>query len=321
MLHLVLALHKNGQLNSSTFEAITAASQLGGSVAVAVLSDSPDSIAAEITKRFSGVVVTVADPSLASCNEEIYAQVLAELIAARNVNTVTAPATLYGKSVMSRLAAVLKSPMISDLTALRMNGDAVIGSRPGFGGGVIAELQAKVGSRPVCLTIRPKIFAMSTGSGGSVESFAPSAAAFNSKAKVTEVRVESSGTVTLADADRVVSAGRGIKGPESVPMVESLAKSVGAAFGASRAVVDAGWVPYANQVGQTGRTVNPKLYIAVGVSGAIQHLVGMQSSQTIVAINKDKDAPIFKVATYGIVGDLFEIVPALTKKFETELAR
>ncbi len=320
MSHLVLALHKNGQLNSTTLEAITAATQMGGSVIVAVLSDNPDPIAAEIAKRYSGVVVTVSNPALAACNEEIYTQVLTELIAAKQVKTVTAPATLYGKAVMSRLAAVLKSPMISDITSVRMDGDSVIGSRPGFGGGVISEVKAKTGGGPVCLTIRPKIFTPSSGSGASTETFAPSAAAFNAKSKVNEVRVESSGRVTLADADRVVSAGRGIKGPENVPMVESLAKSVGAAFGASRAVVDAGWVPYASQVGQTGRTVNPKLYIAVGVSGAIQHLVGMQSSQTIVAINKDKDAPIFKVATYGIVGDLFEIVPALTKKFEAELA-
>ncbi len=141
-----------------------------------------------------------------------------------------------------------------------------------------------------------------------------------SRAVTKEVRVESSGTLTLAEADRIVSAGRGIRGPENVDLIKGLAESLNAAFGSTRAVVDAGWVPYAHQVGQTGRTVNPKLYVAVGISGAIQHLVGMQSSQTIVAINKDKDAPIFKVASYGIVGDLFEIVPALTKKFKAELA-
>jgi len=143
---------------------------------------------------------------------------------------------------------------------------------------------------------------------------------FSSRAEVKEIKVESGGKVSLSDADVIVSAGRGIRGPENVPIIKELADAMGAAFGASRAVVDAGWVPYSHQVGQTGRTVNPKLYVAVGISGAIQHLVGMQTSRTIVAINKDKDAPIFNVANYGIVGDLFEIVPALTEKFKQELS-
>ncbi|MBU0983137.1 MAG: electron transfer flavoprotein subunit alpha/FixB family protein [candidate division Zixibacteria bacterium] len=184
---------------------------------------------------------------------------------------------------------------------------------------MIARVSKKASDAPYFVTVRPKIFPESTDGAGSVTAETVSDACFQSRQTVTEVKVESTGSQNLAEADVVVSAGRGIRGPENAALIQELANSLGAAFGTSRAVVDAGWAEYSTQVGQTGRTVNPKLYIAVGISGAIQHLVGMMSSQHIVAINKDKDAPIFNIANYGIVGDLFEIVPALTKKFKAEL--
>ncbi|MBN4076224.1 electron transfer flavoprotein subunit alpha/FixB family protein [Gemmatimonas aurantiaca] len=180
----------------------------------------------------------------------------------------------------------------------------------------MCELTSNNTSAPFFVTLRPKAFEpASSGSGEvSVESLPESC--FAASLKVTESNKSGGTTVKLEEADAVVSFGRGLQGPENIPLAQALADSLGGALGASRAVVDAGWIPYKHQVGQTGKTVSPRLYITVGISGAIQHLVGMQTSKTIVAINKDKDAPIFNVASYGIVGDALEIVPALTARFQ-----
>jgi electron transfer flavoprotein alpha subunit len=316
---LLVALQKESKLIPSSFELISAARKLGGEITTVVMAEKADDLASEMASRGGGKVLAVSHESLAKFNDEIYAKVVAELIGKYSPDLILGPAMSYGKALFSRLAAMAGGQMTSDVTSLEMDGDKLVATRPCYGGSVIARVAGKNGG-PYFITVRPKIYSESTEGEGEAAAESVSDNCFESGATVKEVKSESSGTQNLAEADVIVSAGRGIKGPENVDLIKELADSLHAAFGASRAIVDAGWVEYTHQVGQTGRTVNPKLYIAVGISGAIQHLVGMRSSQYIVAVNKDKDAPIFNVANYGIVADLFDIVPALTKKFKAELA-
>ena len=316
---LLVALHKESKIISASYELITAAQQLGGTLFTAILAENAQPLAADMAARGGGKVLAVSQAALARFNEEVYAKVLAELIRKHQPALVLGPANSYGKALFGRLAAMVSGVMTSDVTGLALKNGKVMVTRPCYGGSVIAGVVSKDSSGPYFVTVRPKIFAESTQGAGDVVNETVAESCYVSGAAVKEVKSEATGTRNLAEADVIVSAGRGIKGPENVALVKELADALKAAFGASRAIVDAGWVEYSQQVGQTGRTVNPKLYVAVGISGAIQHLVGMRSARHIVAINKDKDAPIFNVANYGIVGDLFEIVPALTRKFKAEL--
>jgi electron transfer flavoprotein alpha subunit len=263
-------------------------------------------------------VLAVSHPSLKHYNDEIYVNALSELIAKYTPDLVIGPATFYGKALFGRLAAKVGGPMASDVSNISSDDGQVVATRSHYGGSVISKIAAN-SEATFFVTLRPKIYPESKDGSGEVVAESVQATSGQPRTAVKEVKVESSGAINLTEADIIVSAGRGMKGPEHLPLVKELADSLGAAFGASRAIVDAGWIPYSHQVGQTGKTVNPKLYVAVGISGAIQHLVGMRTSGTIVAVNKDKDAPIFNVANYGVVGDAFEIVPALTKKFKAEL--
>jgi len=315
---LTIALQKNGALSGSAFELIEAAKSLGGELFTVVLAESADSLAGELAQRGGGKVLAVSNPAAKDFNDEVYAKVIAELIGKYSPDVVLGPASFYGSGLVSRLAAKLSGVMASDATGLSLDGDNLVVTRPGYGGSVISEV-VKTGDGVFFVTLRGKSFNESKEGAGEVVAESVDASCFESGTAVKEVASGSGGAVTLNEADVIVAAGRGIKGAENLPVVEELAAALGGAVGASRAIVDAGWAPYALQVGQTGKTVNPKLYFAVGISGAIQHLVGMRSSNTIVAINKDKDAPIFNVANYGIVGDAFEIIPALTKKFKAEL--
>lgn len=315
---LVVALHKSGKVNSATYELVEAARKIHGNPKVAVLSDQ-EQLAKEVAGRCSASVLSVVNAELKHFNDEIYVKVLLSLISKHKPSLVLVPATLYGKALVSRLAAQSGGGQASDVTRLTLDGERVTVIRPSHGGNIVTTVTSN--TVPFFVSVRPKVYPEAAPGAGEVNAEPVDVSCFASRSSVREVRAEAGNTLTLAEADRIVSAGRGIRGPENVGVVKDLADALGAAFGSSRAVVDAGWLPYAHQVGQTGRTVNPKLYVAVGISGAIQHLVGMQSAQTIVAINKDKDAPIFKVATYGIVGDLFEIVPALTAKFRAELSK
>ncbi len=317
---LTVALQKDGKLASASFEAIEAARSLGGEIYTAVLAAETGPLAEQLTRRGGGKVLAISHPALGFYNDEIYTRVLTELIGKYQPELVLGPATFYGKALFSRLAACNGGCMASDATGLTLDNNKLVVTRPSYGGSVITSLTADNG-QPFFVTLRPKIYPEAAEGTGEIVNEVVAPSCFQTATTVRETKVESGGTLNLAEADVIVSAGRGIKGPENVKLVQDLANALGAAFGASRAIVDAGWTQYSFQVGQTGKTVNPKLYVAVGISGAIQHLVGMQTSKTIVAINKDKDAPIFNIANYGIVGDLFEVVPALTKKFQAELQK
>ncbi|HWR82490.1 MAG TPA: electron transfer flavoprotein subunit alpha/FixB family protein [Candidatus Deferrimicrobium sp.] len=315
---LVVALQKDGKLVSSTYELITAARSLTEDLFTVISAEKAELPAAELAARGGGKVLAVSHPNLRYYNDEIYANVLSSVISKCEPTLVLGPATFYGKALFGRLAARHGGPMASDVTHLSNEDGGITVTRPHYGGSVISRVRP-ASKAPFFVTLRPKIYPESRQGQGEVVVENVDAAAATSRMTVKEMKVESAGSVSLTEADVIVSAGRGLKGPEHLPMVRELADALSAAFGASRAIVDAGWIAYSHQVGQTGKTVNPKLYVAVGISGAIQHLVGMRSAGAIVAINRDKDAPIFNVCTYGIIGDAFEIVPALTRKFRAEL--
>jgi electron transfer flavoprotein alpha subunit len=224
-------------------------------------------------------------------------------------------ATALGKDLAPRVAVRLQAGLASDCTALRVDGGSIIATRPMYAGKTLAEV--RVTTPLQVFTLRPNVFNAGASSGAAAPVAAQTMTFTDAdvSTRVTGVQM-GSGKLDVAEADIVVSGGRGLKAPENFKMIEELAASLHGAVGASRAVVDAGWRPHSEQVGQTGKTVSPSLYVAVAVSGAIQHLAGMSSSKYIVAINKDKDAPIFQVADYGIVGDAFEVVPALTAEIK-----
>jgi electron transfer flavoprotein alpha subunit len=312
---LIVAEQKGGKVSNVSYELISVAKKIGGEIMTACLAESADGIAGELAAHGGGKVLAVSNPALKYFDDEVYGRVITSLIKKYQPQLVIGPATIYGKALFGRLAAMNDGAMVSDVTALKAEGESFAATRPTYGGNIIADIAGAAG-RPMFATVRPKIFDESKDGDGEVAAETAEASLFESKTNVKEVVVESGQSVNLAEADIIVSAGRGVRGPENIELIQKLANALGAALGASRAIVDAGWIAYSHQVGQTGKTVNPKLYFAIGISGAIQHLVGMQTSKTIVAVNRDKDAPIFNIASYGIVGDLFEIVPALTAKFE-----
>lgn len=323
----IFAQTKNNEISNVTYELLNAGRKLAdgrsSKLTALVFGSGIEDQAAELFKYGADEVKYVDNGDFANFIDDAYTNALAHLIGDGKPEVVIGSATFYGKALFARLAAKLQTGLAADCNGLALKDDGtVVATKPAFGGNVWLSVVFPE-KRPQIVTLRPKVIAEAEkddSRSGSVEKPAVPAELFESKMKVTGSSGGEGGEVSLTEADVIVSGGRGLKGPEHFDMIKELANALGGAMGASRAVVDAGWVEYKHQVGQTGKTVNPKLYIACGISGAIQHLVGMQSSGTIVAINRDKDAPIFKVSTYGIVGDAFEIVPALTKKFKEELS-
>jgi electron transfer flavoprotein alpha subunit len=252
---------------------------------------------------------------------EVWAGAVAELAAKEAPRAIFGPVTSRQREFVARLAARLGVGLAADCVAFAMEGDKLVASRPIYAGKLLSKVAWAKG--PWVATLRPNVFRPAEAQPGKTAAVErPSLSAPAAIMKFVERREDvSTGLPELTEAETVISGGRGMKGPENYVILEDLARVVGAAVGASRAAVDAGWRPHRFQIGQTGRTISPKLYLGFGVSGAIQHLAGMRTSKVIVAVNKDPEAPIFKIADYGIVADLFEVVPALTAEFKKLLEK
>lgn len=317
---LVLAEMRGGALRKVAFEAITAARAAadaagGGAVHALVFGASGIGPAAEALGRFGAdVVLAVEHPALANGNPEVMSATAAARLKENPYRLALFSGSAQGRDLAPRVAAALGVALASDVTSFQVTGDSITARHPVYTGKAVAAL--KLEGTPAVVSLRPgAVSPAEAPRSARVESIAPAIDPGSAKVTVTGLEARGAAKLDLAEAPVIVSGGRGLKAAENFKLVEDLAAAFGnAAVGATRAVTDDGWRDPADQIGQTGRVVSPTLYVAVGISGAIQHLAGMRASKIIVAINRDKDAPIFKVADYGIVGDLFEVVPRLTEE-------
>ncbi|MFA5116689.1 MAG: electron transfer flavoprotein subunit alpha/FixB family protein, partial [Candidatus Omnitrophota bacterium] len=325
----VFAEQKQGKVQSVVFELLGKARELakllGTDVSAVLLGHNMDAEAAELIWRGADNVYLVDDRQLFNFQDDVYTNILVHLVEKHKPEIVLCGATTIGRSLISRVAVRINAGLTADCTGLDIDPQKkiLLQTRPAFGGNIMATIITP-NHRPQMATVRHKVMkesAIDKHRKGKIIKEDFKAEDLVSRTRLVDIVEEIESLVNLAEADIIVSGGRGMGGPENFKILEKLAQVLGGAVGASRAAVDSGWMPYSHQVGQTGKTVCPKIYIACGISGQIQHLVGMQSSKIIIAINKDPDAPIFKVATYGIVGDLFQVVPALTQKFHEALKK
>jgi electron transfer flavoprotein alpha subunit len=324
----IVAEHLHGQLRRGTHELLgegrRLADKLGVELSAVLLGDQVQPLASDLIAHGADRVYLAQDPVLAHCRTGPYTDVLAGMVNRHKPEIVLISATPQGRDLAPRVAARLSAGLTADCTGLDIDEKdrLLVQTRPAFGGNLMATIVCRE-ARPQMATVRPgvmKALDPDPSRTGEVVEIPVHLDERSVLAKIVEiVQQETDGQVNLQDAEIIVSGGRGLGKPENFALIRELAGALGGAVGASRATVDAGWIPAYHQVGQTGRTVQPKLYIACGISGAVQHLAGMASSDVIIAINKDPSAPIFNIATYGIVGDLFEIVPALTKKLKEVL--
>jgi electron transfer flavoprotein alpha subunit len=312
---LAFAEQRNGQFKKTAFEVVkaakTIADKLSGEVVAVVVGNSVASIAGQLGGYGASKVIVIEDARLELYSTTAYSKIVADVAKQESAEVVLLPASELGKDLAPRVAVKLQAGLAAGCTALIVENGTIKATRPVYAGKGLLDVTVTTGTK--IFTLRPNVFTAgeSNGSSAAIETRKVELNDSDFSAVVKEVK-SASGKKDVAEADIIVSGGRGLKGPEHFAMIEDLAGSLGGAVGASRAVVDAGWRPHDEQVGQTGKTVSPSLYVAVAISGAVQHLAGMSSSKYIVAINKDKDAPIFSVADYGIVGDAFEVVPAIT---------
>ena len=294
-------------------EAVRQSSALGATVIGVTIGTGAATAAAQLGEFGIGEAIAIEGPSVATYSGESFAAALAAVAKEKGATVVLLGATSLARDLLGRLGVLLDSSPAADCVVLKVDGGKLIARRPVYAGKALQNVS--FGGKVAIASLRPNVFAATKGQGKTtvVATSAPAAPPARCGRLVERVAT-GAGRVELTEAERIVSGGRGLKNPETfAKLIEPLAAALGAAVGASRAVVDAGWRPHGEQVGQTGKTVAPKLYFACGISGAIQHLAGMRTSKTIVAINKDKEAPIFKVADYGIVGDVEEVLPALTE--------
>jgi len=304
-------------------EAIGEAARLaGGNVEAVWLTDKASEAGIKQLGEWGATKVWLLEnAAFAPYRGEVWTPVLAELAGKESPRAIFGPVTSRQRELLARLAAKLGVGLCADAVALKMEGDQLVGTRPVYAGKLVSRVAwAKT---PWVATLRPNVFRPAEAQAGKTAQVEkPSVTIPPAKLKFVERREDAAtGLPELTEAEIVISGGRGMKGPENYVILEDMGKVIGAAVGASRAAVDAGWRPHRFQIGQTGRTISPKLYLGFGVSGAIQHLAGMRTSKVIVAVNKDPEAPIFKIADYGIVGDLFEVVPALTQEFKKLLEK
>jgi len=326
----IFAEQKDGEIQPVVYELLGVGHRLAkardSELSVVLIGDNVEDKTKELFQRGADKVYLVEHPNLAHYLDEPYSRILTKLIRQYKPEIVLTGATSVGRSLIPRTAVELKTGLTADCTGLEIDPETghLLQTRPAFGGNIMATIRCE-NSRPQMATVRHKVMQEAPvdpqRTQGEVIKVDVSEADVASRTSILEVVKEVEETVNLTEADVIVSGGRGLKGPENFGIIRELAKVLDGAVGASRAAVDAGWINYSHQVGQTGKTVKPKIYIAVGISGAIQHLVGMSSSDVIIAINKNPDAPIFKVADYGLVGDLFEVVPVLTRRFKEILKK
>ena len=320
---LVLAEAKDGNLRNVTYEALNAARRIsnGGKVIAAAFGSAASGYAAALGHYGADQVVVVNNAKLDQYTTDGYLQAFVRVIEHTNPDAIVLGHTALGKDLAPRVAAKLGLGLISDCTDIEVNGDEVITTRPIYSGKAFAKRKFKSGI--LFVTVRPNNIGFDdpdTSRSAQVEELAVDISDDTLRTIVKEVVKKASGGVDLTEAKIIVSGGRGVKSADGFKVLQELADVLGAAVGASRGACDAGYCDYSLQIGQTGKVVTPDLYIACGISGAIQHLAGMSNSKVIVAINKDPEANIFQVADYGIVGDLFEVVPKLTEEFKKLLA-
>jgi electron transfer flavoprotein alpha subunit len=319
----IVAEARDGAFRKVSYEIASAArklaDELGDEVCAVLCGSGIEGKAAELGKFGVDKIYVADNPALEPYTTDAHAAAVAKIVKEKDPAILLLAASVQGKDLSARLVGKLATGLATDCTGLKIEGGKLIAVRPMYAGKCFGEVAFE--ATPAMATLRPNVFPIAENAkAGAVEKFDPALDAGQLKTKVAEIAKDASGKIELTEANIIVSGGRGMKGPENFPMIEELAKVLGAAVGASRAAVDAGWRPVSDQVGQTGKTVSPNLYIACGISGAIQHLAGMSSSKFIVAINKDPEAPIFQRADYGIVDDLFKVVPEVTAAAKKILA-